>query len=107
MTGGVIYNHGPVYASLMAKETGARTSGVDANGNPLYFDAYTITNFNASYSLNELGSWGKKAKIGLQVNNVFNTQGLYASNGNDVVTNDPLYFVIPTRSYMVSLSVGL
>ena len=108
MTAGVIYNQGPVYASLIAKETGARTSGVAADGvTPLYFGAYTITNFNASYSLKELGNWGKKASIGFQVNNLFNVQGLYASNGNDVVTNDPLYFVIPTRSYMVSLSVGM
>jgi iron complex outermembrane receptor protein len=108
MTGGVIYNQGPVYASLMAKETGARTSGVAADGvTPLYFDSYTITNFNASYTLNELGSWGKKAKIGFQVNNLFNVQGLYASNGNDVVTNDPLYFVIPTRSYQLSLSISM
>ncbi len=106
MAAGVIYNRGPVYASLMAKETGARASGQDANGNPLYFGAYTITNFNTSYALNEIGGWGKKASIGFQVNNITNKKGLYASNGNDAAGN-PLYFVIPTRSYMLSLSVGL
>jgi len=107
MTAGVIYNQGPVYASLLAKETGARTSGADAQGNPLHFGAYTITNFNSSYALNELGGWGKKASIGFQVNNLFNKQGLYASNGNDINTNDPLFFVIPTRSYQLSLSLSL
>ncbi len=106
MAAGVIYNQGPIYASLLAKETGARISGVDAQGNQLHFGAYTITNFNSSYALNELGGWGKKASIGFQINNLFNKQALYASNGNDAAGN-PLFFVIPTRSYMLNLSIGM
>ena len=103
---GVIYNQGPVYASLLAKETGARTSGVDANGNPLHFGAYTITNFSSSYSLNEFGRWGKNANVGFQVFNLFNKKALFASNGNDAAGN-PLFFVIPERSYMLNLSISL
>ena len=107
MAAGVIYNQGPVYVSLLAKETGARTSGVDAQGNPLHFGAYTITNFNSSYALNELGGWGKKASIGFQSQQSFQqTIDIYASNGNDAAGN-PLFFVIPTRSYMLNLSISM
>lgn len=105
-TAGVIYSQGPAYASLIAKEVGARSSGVDANSNPISFGAYTITNFASSYTFNKSEGLGKNTKIGFQVNNLFNYNDIYASFANDGNGN-PMYYVVPTRSYMVSLSVDM
>ncbi len=105
-TAGVIYNRGPAYASLIAKEVGARYSGNDALGNPIPFSSFTIANFNCSYALDGVGNWGKAAKIGFQVNNVFNRNGVFASFANDANGN-PMYYVNPERNYALSLSVSM
>jgi iron complex outermembrane receptor protein len=105
-TAGVIFSQGPAYASLIAKEVGARSSGVDANGNSIDFGAYTITNFASSYTFNKRGGLGKNTKIGFQINNLFNYNDIYASFANDA-NNNPMYYVVPTRSYTLSLSVDM
>jgi iron complex outermembrane receptor protein len=102
----VIYSQGPAYASLIAKEVGARSSGVDANGNPIDFGSYTITNFASSYTFNKSEGLGKNTKIGFQINNLFNYNDIYASFATDANGN-PMYYVVPTRSYTVSLSVDM
>lgn len=103
---GLIYNQGPANASLITKEVGARVSGVDVNNNPINFGAYSITNFASSYTLDKSDGLGKNTKIGFQINNVFNYNDIYASFNNDANGN-PMYYVVPTRSYMVSLSVDM
>ena len=84
-TAGLIYNQGPVYASLMAKEVGQRYSGQDANGNAIPFGSYTVANFASSYTFTEGAGLGKNTKLGFQVNNLFNKNNIYASfaNAND------------------------
>lgn len=103
---GLIYNQGPAYAALIAKEVGRRYSGVDANGNLIRFSSYTVANFNASYTFQNLGDWAKNAKIGFQINNLFNKNDLFASFANDANGN-PMFYVIPERSYELSLSLGV
>lgn len=103
---GVMYNQGPIYASLIAKQIGTRYSNVDVNGNPIYFNAFTVANFNASYSLKDIGSWAKNAKIGLQVNNLFNNTDLYASIVSDANGN-PMYYAVPERNFELSLSLSM
>ena len=105
-TAGLIYNRGPAYASLIAKEVGPRYSGNDALGNPIPFSSFTVTNFNYSYKLDSLGNWGKSAKVGFQVNNVFNKNGIFASFANDA-TGNPMFYVNPERNYALSLSVSM
>jgi iron complex outermembrane receptor protein len=103
---GLIYNRGASYASLIAKEVGTRYSGQDINGNPIPFSSFTVTNFSYSYTLGSVGNWGKAAKIGFQVNNVFDKNGIFASFANDASGN-PMFYVIPERNYELSLSVSM
>ena len=108
MTGalGVIYDHGGFYGSLMAKSVGGSYSqNVDVNGNSLYFGGYTITNLNMNYKPTSV-YLGKNTKIGFEVNNLFNRTGVFTSVNTDFNGN-PLYYTIPERSYMVSVSLGL
>ena len=107
-TAGVIYNQGPAYASLIAKEVGSRYGfAQDANGNPIPFSSFTVTNFSSSYDLKELGGWGKDMKIGFQINNIFNYNNIYDSATNDTTTNAPMYFVYPERNYELTLSIDM
>jgi iron complex outermembrane receptor protein len=103
---GVIYNQGPAYASLIAKEVGNRYSGIDINGNDIAQSSYTVVNLATSYEFRNNAVLGKSAKVGFQVNNLFNNNAIYASFANDGAGN-PMFYALPTRSYMVNLSVDL
>ena len=103
---GLIYNQGPAYASLIAKEVGQRYSGVDINSNAIPMASYTIVNFASSYALDKSDFLGKNAKVGFQINNLLNRNDIYASFANDAAGN-PMFYAMPTRSFMVSLSVDM
>lgn len=103
---GVIYNHGPAYASLMAKEVGQYYSGVDVNKNAIPFSSYTTVNFASSYVLDKSSFLGRNARVGFQVDNLMNKNQIYASFSNDANGN-PMFYAMPTRTVMVSLSVDL
>ncbi|MDE2342663.1 MAG: TonB-dependent receptor [Betaproteobacteria bacterium] len=103
---GVIYQKGGLYSSLIAKEVGSRYADVTyASGAPIQFGSYTITNFNLNYKLDKSAFWGRDARIGFQVNNLFNQNQAYFSNMTDPSGN-PMFFNIPERNYEVSLAVG-
>jgi iron complex outermembrane receptor protein len=111
---GLIYNQGPAYLSLMAKEIGKRYSGYssfDANGNPINpiaFSSFTTVDFSSSYSLGKNSVLGKNAKIGLQVSNLLNKNALLTSPGQAPnAAGTPFFFVLPTRSVMLNLSLDL
>jgi iron complex outermembrane receptor protein len=103
---GVIYNQGPAYASLIAKEVGTRYSGTDINGKDIPMSSYTVVNFATSYKIGNFAAPGKSTKIGFQVNNLFNNNSVYASFANDA-NGVPMLYALPTRSYMVNLSVDM
>lgn len=95
---GLIHQDGNLYASIMTKYIGTFYSNTDASGNNLRFSGYTLTNFNLSYKL------PNKAKVGFAIDNLFDKKGYLTSMSSDVNGN-PLYFVIPSRSYQLSLSM--
>ena len=100
---GVIYNQGQVYASLMAKNVGARFGDV---GQTIPLAAYTVANFASSYTLKNIGGWAKNVKVGFQLNNLFNKTDIYALGTYDA-SNNPMYFTLPGRSYQLTLSASM
>ncbi|WP_283745474.1 TonB-dependent receptor [Sideroxydans sp. CL21] len=111
-TAGLIYNQGPAYASLIAKEVGQRYSGTDysvnPNGNPISMGSYTIVNFASSYTFSKDDGLGKNTKVGFQINNLLNKNSIFASFANDAsAAQNPMFYTIPTRSFMVSLSADM
>lgn len=100
---GVVYNQGPVYASLMTKRVGHRFGDT---GETIPLAAYTVTNFSTSYQLKNMASWAKSAKVGFQINNLLNHTSPYALGTYDA-NNNPMYFTLPGRSYQVSLSLDM
>ena len=100
---GVIYNQGQLYASLTAKHVGSRFGDT---GETIPLAAYTVANFASSYTLKNVASWAKEAKVGFQINNLFNKTDIYALGTYDA-NNNPIYFTLPERSYQLSLSVSM
>jgi len=100
---GVIYNEGQLYASLMAKHVGARFGDT---GETIPLGAYTVANFASSYTFKHVPGWAKEAKLGFQINNLFNKNDIYALGTYDA-NNTPMYFSLPERSYQLSLSFSM
>ncbi|MHB1592149.1 MAG: TonB-dependent receptor domain-containing protein, partial [Sulfuricella sp.] len=100
---GVIYNQGQLYASLTAKHVGSRFGDT---GETIPLNAYTVANFASSYTIKKVAGWAKEAKLGFQINNLFNKSDIYALGTYDA-NNNPMYFTLPERSYQLSLSVSM
>ncbi len=100
---GVTYNRGQVYASLMAKHIGSRFGDT---GETIPLNPYTTVNFASSYRLGSFAGWAKKAKLGFQIDNLFDKQDIYSLGTYDANGN-PMYFTLPARSVQLSLSVSM
>ena len=101
---GVIYNAGPVYASALVHYIGSRY-GDTGETQPL--SGYSVTSLAASYTLENGPGALRGAKVGLQLNNVFDKTDIFALAGYTGGANTPLYWTIPGRSVMVTLSASL
>ena len=75
-------------------------------GETIPLAAYTVANFASSYTLKNVAGWAKQAKVGFQINNLFNKTDIYALGTYDA-NNNPMYFTLPERSYQLSLSVSM
>ena len=101
---GVIYNAGPVYASALVHYIGSRY-GDTGETQPL--SGYSVTSLAASYTIENGPGALRGAKVGLQLNNVFDKTDIFALAGYTGGANTPLYWTIPGRSVMVTLSASL
>ena len=100
---GVIYNQGPLYASVTAKHVGSRFGDT---GETIPLAAYTVANFASSYTLKNVNSRAKDVKVGFQINNLLNKTDIYALGTYDA-NGSPMYFTLPERSYQLTLSVSM
>ncbi|WP_407275254.1 TonB-dependent receptor [Halothiobacillus sp. DCM-1] len=103
---GLIFNEGGYYASLIAKHVGQRFGTGSDPSTDSKLPAYTIANLNTSYTLKNAMGPMHNATVSFQVSNLFNKSGLLDQPGT-TADGTPLYWTIPGRSYMLSLSVGL
>ena len=102
---GLIYQQGDIYSSLVSKYIGSRYSNTDASGNNIAFGGYAVANFDISYKMSSVKELGNgNAKVSFKIGNLLDRKGDYASL-NSAANGDPLFFVIPTRNYQVSLAV--
>ena len=104
---GLVYNDGPWYASAITKFVGSRygaSTDVVPGSVALYpLAAYHVTNLALNYTAQGDGALPKGAKLGVQLNNVFDATDVYAyagQTGNGI----PLFWTIPGRSVMLNFS---
>lgn len=98
---GLIYQRGPVYASAITKLVGHQYGDT---GDTQPIGAFTLTNLSAAYTIKNIGSWMHDTRFGLQVNNVFNRRSIDALAGYTAGANTPLYWTIPGRAVIATVS---
>lgn len=106
LAAGLIFNQGGYYASLMAKHVGQRFGTGSDPSTDSKLPSYTVANLNTSYTFKAPSGPLHDATVSFQINNLFNKQG-YLDQPGTTADGTPLYWTIPGRSYMLSLSIGL
>ncbi len=98
---GVIYRHGPWYASFIDKTIGPRF-GDTGNTQPL--GTFSVADATLSYHLvSAMVPYLQDATVNFQLKNVFDRKGIFALAGY-TADNTPLYWTIPERAYYVRVS---
>jgi iron complex outermembrane receptor protein len=100
---GLQYQYGPVQASLMDHYIGMRYGNAE-NANPL--GGYATTDAAVNYHFLEHMGLLQDAQLSVTLSNLFNNQSIYFLNGT-TAGGQNLYFTIPGRSVMVSLSARM
>lgn len=107
---GLLYNQGPIQASVIEKYVGVRYG--DA-GNYYRLSAYATADAAINYDLGAFGSAMKDLKVGVTMQNLTDRKTIYFLNGYSSSTSTaygvngvPLLFALPGRSFQVNLSAS-
>ncbi|NPT57778.1 TonB-dependent receptor [Paraburkholderia elongata] len=98
---GLIYERGPLYGSLITKFVGHQFGDT---GDTQPIGGFTVTNLSAVYTIKSPASWMHNTRIGLELDNVFNRTSIDALAGFTAAAGTPLYWTIPGRAVVASLS---
>jgi iron complex outermembrane receptor protein len=98
---GVLYERGPLAGSLLTKFVG-RQFGSTGDTQPI--GGFSVTNFSAVYTIKDLAPWMHNTRIGFEVDNVLNRKSIDALAGFTAADSTPLYWTIPERAFVGTLS---
>jgi iron complex outermembrane receptor protein len=109
---GLLYNYGPVQASLIDKYVGVRYGDVE---DAYRFGGYSTTDAAINYLIARSYGALKNAKVGVTVQNLADRKSIYAFNGytngqappgTNYPNGNPLFFSLPGRSAQLNLSAS-
>ncbi|MBB2160284.1 TonB-dependent receptor [Gluconacetobacter sacchari] len=100
--GGITYNDGPFYASLIDKWVGASYGDT---GNKQGIDPYNTLNLSLAYTVPTLIGPMKNVKLKLNVNNLLNSHNIYYFNGYAKNGTTGLFYSQPGLGVFGSVSV--
>jgi iron complex outermembrane recepter protein len=98
---GLLYERGPLNGSLISKFVGHQFG---STGDQQPIGSFMVTNFAASYTIRNLAPWLHNTRIGLEVDNIFNRTSINALAGFTAADNTPLYWTIPGRAIVGTVS---
>jgi len=98
---GVIYEQGPLDGSLITKFIGHQYGDT---GDTQPIGGFIVTNFSTAYTIKNLLPWMHNTRFGFEVDNVFNRNSIDALAGYTAAANTPLYWTIPGRAFIATLS---
>jgi iron complex outermembrane receptor protein len=99
---GLLYNEGPVQASLIDKYIGVRYGDTE---DTYRLGGYSTADAAVNYVFNDSFMALKHAKIGVTLQNIANRKSIYFLNGYSNGC-EPLFFTLPGRSVEVNLSAS-
>jgi len=99
---GILYNQGPVQASLIDKYIGVRYGATE---DTYRLGGYSTADAAVNYVFSDSFMALKHAKVGVTLQNITDRKSIYFLAGN---TNggEPLFFTLPGRSIEVNLSAS-
>ena len=107
---GLLYNQGPIQASVIEKYVGVRYGD---SGDAYRLGGDGTADAAINYTFGPLSSTLKDAKIGVTMQNLADRKSIYFLNGysngstpSGYVNGNPLFFTLPGRSFQVSLSAS-
>jgi iron complex outermembrane receptor protein len=98
---GVLYERGPLAGSLLTKFVGHQF-GSTGDAQPI--GGFSVTNFSAVYTIKNLTPWMHNTRIGFEVDNILNRTSIDALAGFTAADSTPLYWTIPGRAFVGTLS---
>jgi len=98
---GVLYERGPLAGSLLTKFVGHQF-GSTGDAQPI--GGFSVTNFSAVYTIKNLTPWMHNTRIGFEVDNLLNRTSIDALAGFTAADSTPLYWTIPGRAFVGTLS---
>lgn len=98
---GLLYERGPLNGSLITKFVGHQFG---STGDQQPIGGFTVTNFATSYTVKNLAPWLHNTRVGLEVDNIFNRTSINALAGFTAADNTPLYWTIPGRAIIGTVS---
>lgn len=98
---GVIYDKGPLHGSVITKFVGHQF-GTTGNQQPI--GGFAVTNLAGAYTIKSPTKWMHNTRLGFEIDNLFNRTSIDALAGFTVANNTPLYWTIPGRAFIATLS---
>jgi iron complex outermembrane receptor protein len=100
---GLFYKQGPFQGSVIDRYIGARYGDAE---DAYHLGGYSVTNLAFNYTFLQSLFALKDAKVGFELQNLLDRTSIYFLSGY-TAGNTPLWFTIPGRNVMVSLSASL
>ncbi|CAM2156592.1 iron complex outermembrane recepter protein [Pararobbsia alpina] len=98
---GVLYDHGPLTGSVITKFVGHQFGDT---GDTQPIGGYAVTNLAATYTIKNLLPWTHNTRFGFQIDNLFNRTSIDGLAGYTAADSTPLYWTIPGRAFIGTLS---
>jgi iron complex outermembrane receptor protein len=102
--GGILYQLHNVVGSIVAKYVGSRYGDT---GETIPLGAYTVTTASIGYSFEHPFTGVQELKVRLSVDNLFNNTHIDDLAGYTPVTNTPMYWTIPNRTFLLTVTATL
>ncbi len=99
---GLLYNQGPLQASIIDKYVGTRYGGSE---DTFRLGGYGTADAAINYSFGPSDWVLKNAKVGVTLQNITDRKSIYFYNGTSN-GGEPLFFTLPGRSFEVNLSAS-
>ena len=97
----MLYERGPLNGSLIMKFVGHQFGDT---GDTQPIGGFAVTNFATSYTFKNLAPWMHNTRLGFQIDNLFNRTSIDALAGYTAADSTPLYWTIPGRAFVGTLS---
>jgi iron complex outermembrane receptor protein len=101
---GLIYDHGPLYASIISKHVGSTVQQGGATNTIYNVSGYTVNDLALVYRVRDPGAGARSVKICLGIDNLSNNRAEYYTYGGNLAGTADAWMTLPGRAYSVGIS---